>query len=192
MPRRRQDLVTAPGLAKKLAQHGASSGPSAKKLALQAVKRPFWAIFPALGELFRARTHARPSRAKNFAHSAHKHGDDETDDTTARPQQGTAETGSTSAPKNCTKTPISRPQRRRRFQFHTGTSEQRSSRFQTTDPPRLQHPDTVLVTGDDTASTQIPHVIYRGHFSRHLINVEIPTMQIQCLNEAWRNYVRSC
>ena len=55
------------------------------------------------GELFRARTYIRPSRATNFAHSTQKHGDDETNNTTARPQQGTAETAITSAPENCTK-----------------------------------------------------------------------------------------
>ena len=37
-------------------------------------------------------------------------------------------------PKNAPKTPISRPQRRRWFQTHTGTSEQRRWRFQTTGP----------------------------------------------------------
>ena len=48
------------------------------------------------------------------------------------------------------------------------------------------------VGGDDTTASQISHVIYRGHFSRHPKNVAIPTMQIQCLNESSRNYVRSC
>ena len=37
--------------------------------------------------------------------------------------------------------------------------------------------------GDDTAASQISHVIYRGHFSIHPKNVAMPTMQIQCLNE---------
>ncbi len=55
------------------------------------------------GELFRARTHTRPSRANFFAHEVRQHGEIETNSTTARPQQGTIETGSTSAPKNCTK-----------------------------------------------------------------------------------------
>ena len=59
---------------------------------------------PPQGELIRTRTHTRPSRAKNFAHRTNKHGDAETNNTTARPpQQGTAETGITSAPENCTK-----------------------------------------------------------------------------------------
>ena len=37
--------------------------------------------------------------------------------------------------------------------------------------------------GDDTAASQISHVIYRGHYSIHPKNVAMPTMQIQCLNE---------
>ena len=42
------------------------------------------------------------SGAKNFAHRTQKHGDVETTDTTVYPQQGTTETGITSAPTNCT------------------------------------------------------------------------------------------
>ena len=42
-------------------------------------------------------------RANFFAHKARQRGDLETDNTTARPQQGTAETGITSAPEKCTK-----------------------------------------------------------------------------------------
>ena len=55
------------------------------------------------GELFRARTHIMPGRAKNIAHEARQHGDIETNNTTARPQQGTYETRITSAPEKHTK-----------------------------------------------------------------------------------------
>ena len=89
--------------AKKLAQHGPSSCISAKKLAQQAKKRRFWGVLSVQGELFRARTHTRPSRANFFAHEARQHGDVETNNTTARPQQGTTETDITSAPEHCTK-----------------------------------------------------------------------------------------
>ena len=89
--------------AKKLAQHRPSSGSSAKKLAQHARKRQFWAIVSAQGKLFRARAHIRPSRANFFAHEARQRGDVETTNTTARPQQGSLETGITSAPENCTK-----------------------------------------------------------------------------------------
>ena len=46
--------------------------------------------------------------------------------------------------------------------------------------------------GDDTTTSQMSHVIYRGHFSRCPKNVAIPTTQMQCLNESSRNYVRNC
>ena len=52
------------------------------------------------GELFRAHAHIRPRRENFFAHKARQHGDVETTNTTARPQQGTAETNDTSAPEN--------------------------------------------------------------------------------------------
>ena len=45
--------------------------------------------------------------------------------------------------------------------------------------------------GDDTTTSQISHVIYRGHFSRCPKNVAIPTIQMQCLNNSSRNYVRN-
>ena len=45
----------------------------------------------------------RYCRANFFAHKARQHGDVETTNTTARPQQGTAETDITTAPENCTK-----------------------------------------------------------------------------------------
>ena len=103
--------------AKKLAQHTPSSGISAKKLAQHARKRGFGAIFRALGELFRARTLTRPSRANFFAHRTRPRanfetnntspatdaGQHETAGTTARPQQATIETGNTTATGKCTK-----------------------------------------------------------------------------------------
>ena len=55
------------------------------------------------GELFRAHAHIRPRRANFFAHKARQHGDTETTNTTAHPQQGNSETDNTTAPKNCTK-----------------------------------------------------------------------------------------
>ena len=91
-----------------------------------------------LGELFRARTHTRPSRATNVAHEARQHGDIETNNTTAHRQQGTTETAITSAAESAAKTPISQPQRRWRFHLHTLTSEQRRRWFQTTRPPGRQ------------------------------------------------------
>ena len=89
--------------ATKFARHGSSRGVSAKILAQHAKKPRFSPVLGLQGELFRAHTHARPSRAKNFAHRTHKHGDIETNDTTARPQDGAVETDDASAPEKCTK-----------------------------------------------------------------------------------------
>ena len=55
------------------------------------------------GDLFHAHAHIRPRRANFFAHKARQRSDVETTNTTARPQQGSLETGITSTPENCTK-----------------------------------------------------------------------------------------
>ena len=112
-----------------------------EKLAQRAIKRQFLAIVSTQSELFHARTHIRPSRATNIAHSTQKHGDVETNNTTARPpNKGPLKPASPLLPENAPKTPISHPQRRWRFQPHTDTREQRRQWFQTTGPPRLQGP----------------------------------------------------
>ena len=85
--------------------------------------------------------------------------------------------------KNAPKTPNSHPQRRCRFHLRLGRRPQRRQRFQTSGPPSRQGQTAVPVGGDDTTTTHISHVIYRGHFSRHPKNVAIPTTHIQCLNE---------
>ena len=88
----------------KLAQRAPSSGISAKKLAQRARKQHLLPILGLRGELFHAHAHtAGPSRATNIARRTQKHGDIETNNTTAHPQQGTCETRITSAPENCTK-----------------------------------------------------------------------------------------
>ena len=147
---------------------------------------------PAQGELFRARTHIRPSRATNVAHRTQKHSDDETNNTTAHPQHGAAETDDTFAPEKRTKNAhfspakaiaVSNPHR------HKQAKAIAVSNHRATSPatPRRSARGRLLAAtpmgGDDTAAGQISHVIYRGHFSRHPKNVAMPTMQIQCLNE---------
>ena len=82
-------------------------------------------------------------------------------------------------------------QRRRRFQPRLGRRPQRRRRFQTTGPAGLQGQTAVPMDRDDTTDTQMSHVIYRGHFSRHPKNIAIPTIQIQCLNKPQGNYVRN-
>ena len=57
----------------------------------------------AQGELFRARSHSRPSRENFFVHGILPRSDFETNNTNARPQQGSLETGITSARVNRTK-----------------------------------------------------------------------------------------
>ena len=74
-----------------------------KNVARRAIKRQLLAIVSTQGELFRARTRITPSRARIIAHEARQHGDVETNNTTAHPQQGTYETGITSAPEKHTK-----------------------------------------------------------------------------------------
>ena len=107
-------------------------------------------------------------------------------------------------PKNAPKTPIShpqrrwrfqsrlgrRPQRRRRFHSDTDTGAQRRRRFQTSWPPGRQG-QAAVPTGSNAPASQISHVIYRGHFSRHPKSVAIPTTHIQCLNKPQGNYVRN-
>ena len=63
------------------------------------------------------------------------------------PNKGPLKLPSPLHPKTAPNTPISHPQRRSRFQSHTGTSKQRRSWFQTTGPPRLQHPHAAPVGG---------------------------------------------
>ena len=75
---------------------------------------PFWAcranffaltptIRPRRANFFAHRCRSGRCRAKNIAHRTQKHGDVETNNTTAHPQQGTYETGITSAPEKHTK-----------------------------------------------------------------------------------------
>ena len=77
-------------------------------------------------------------------------------------------------PKTGPKTPVFLPQRRWRFQSHTDTSEQRRSRFQTTGPSRLQHPNAVPVGGGETAAPK-----FRMQFDWVKIQQGLKTLQFQ-------------
>ena len=57
-----RDLIKVPEVATKFAQQTPLPPAPAKKLARQAPKRPFWAILPAQGELFRAHAAYRATR----------------------------------------------------------------------------------------------------------------------------------
>ena len=107
----------------KLALHAPSHRMCGIKLALLAQKGPIWRVLRAHGELCTAVTANKPCRENFFARREQKHGDVETDDASARPQQGTIETGITTAPENCTKnahfsptkaTVVSNPHRHKR------------------------------------------------------------------------------
>ena len=106
------------------------------------------------------------------------------------PEQQPLKPPSPLRPKTAPKQPISHLQRRWRFQLRLGRHPQRRWRFQT-GPPGRQGQAAVPTGSNDTTASQISHVIYRGHFSRHPKNVAIPTMQIQCLNKSQGNYVRN-
>ena len=111
----------APGI--NLAQHTPSHRMCGIKFALLARNGSFWRVLRVHGELSTVFATNKPSRANFFARSAQKHGDDETNDTTAHPKQGTAETDDTSAPEKRTKnahfsptkaTVVSNPHRHKR------------------------------------------------------------------------------
>ena len=138
------------------------------------------------GELFRARTHIRSSRANFFAHRTPPvatlqpmtplqplmQASMKPPSPLHAPEQRPLKPPSPLQPKNAPKTPISQPQRRRRFQLrlgrrpqrrrrfqpHTGTSAQRRWRFQTTGPPGRQSQAAVPV-GGGWASPQHPWAI---------------------------------
>ena len=118
---------------------------------------PFWHVLGAQGELFRAHTHARPSMAKYFAHSTQRHGEIETDDTTARPQQGTAETGITSASENCTKYSHFSPAKATAVSDHRAASPAAPTRG-TRGRAWLRHPWAVAGPCRTTSRRAEPHV----------------------------------
>ena len=62
-------------------------------------------------------------------------------------------------PKTAPKTPISRPQRRWRFQSHTDTSEQRRRWFQTTGPPGRQGQAAVPAGPEAMSGPAISHMV---------------------------------
>ena len=131
-----------------------------EKLAQRAIKRQFLAIVSTQSELFHARTHIRPSRATNIAHSTQKHGDVETNNTTARPPNtGPLKPTTPLRPKTAPKTPISHPQRRWRFHTHAGTSKQRRQGFQTTGPPGRQGQAAAPAGPEAMSGPAISHLV---------------------------------
>ena len=101
-----------------------------EKLAQHAIKRPFWAILSTQGELFRAHPHIRPRRANFFAHRAQHSATVKPPSPLLAPEQQPLKPTTPLRPKNAPKTPVSHPQRRWRFQSHTGTITERRQGFQ--------------------------------------------------------------
>ena len=110
-------------------------------------------MLPISGVMLPAEGPSHQARGStNFAHSTQKHGDDETNNTTAHPRHGTVETNDTSAPEKCTKNAHFSPAKATTVSNHRATSP--------------AAPDAAPVGSDNTSASQISHVIYPGHFSR--------------------------
>ena len=84
-----------------------------------------------LGELFRARAHSWPSRAKKVAYSALRRRALKPTTPMLAPEQQPLKPSTPLHPETAPKTLVSRPQRRWRFQSHACTHKQRRWRFQT-------------------------------------------------------------
>ena len=102
-----------------------------------------------LGELFRARAYSWPSRAKKVAYSALRRGTLKPTTPMLAPEQQPLKPATPLQPKDAPKTPISHPQRRRRFQSRLGRHPQRRQGFQTTGPAGRQGQAAVPVGGGE-------------------------------------------
>ena len=159
--------------AKILAQRGRSSGISAKILAQRAIKRQFLAIVSTQGELFvLAPTSGRAGR--QISRTGRRNMATLIPTTPLHaPNTGPLKPPSPLRPKNAPKTPISHPQRRWRFQTHTGTSKQRRQGFQlrlslreqrrqgfhTTGPPGRQGQAAVPAGPEAMSGPAISHLV---------------------------------
>ena len=118
-----------------------------EKLAQHAIKRQLWAFLSSQGEHFRTRTHIAHA-GRTFSRTGHSHVPTMKPMTPLQPlmqasmkppapllapKQRPLKPATPLQPKNAPKTPISRPQRRWRFQPHAHTSEQRRHRFHARD-----------------------------------------------------------
>ena len=130
-------------------------------------------------------------RANCFAHEARQHGDIETNNTTAHPQQGTAETGTTSAPEKCTKYTHFAPAKAMAVSVEARPASAKAMTVSDKRPTWPTEPGGGAHGQQRHHRHPNSHVIYRAHFSRHHKNVAIPTMQIHYLNKPQGNYVRN-
>ena len=144
-------------------------------------------------------------RATNFAHRTQKHGDIETNDTTARPQQGTAETDVTSAPKNCTKNAhfspakavaVSIPRRHKRAKAMAVSIEAQPARAKATGVSHHRATSPAAPRRDTHGRRrhrrpQISHAIRLEEVSTMSENVAIPTLLIHDSKESRGNCMRN-
>ena len=144
-------------------------------------------------------------RATNFAHRTQKHGDIETNNTTARPQQGTAETDVTSAPKNCTKNAhfspakamaVSIPRRHKRAKAVTVSVEAQPARAKATGVSHHRATSPAAPRRDTHGRRrhrrpQISHAIRLEEVSTMSENVAIPTLLIHDSKESRGNCMRN-
>ena len=159
-----------------------------------------WANFFALTPTI------RPSRANFFAHEAQQHSDIETNNTTARPQQGSLETGITSAPKNCTKNAHFTPAKATTVSVEARPAPAKAMTVST--PYRYQQAKATPVSGERAAWSTGPrcntrgrqrglalgksHAIRLGEVSTKDGNTAITTLLIHGSKEFQGNCMRNC
>ena len=171
-----QHEAFAGSLAKKFARQPALLGASAKKFARQAIKRHFWGIFRALGELFRAHANNKPRR-ENFV-----------PDPGPVPVQNSPRTQPGGPTRYKTlparpKYPFSahfEPAGRVLYRFHHHQAEQGEK----------SHAPTPHLT-PVTCPPPIPHAIHLNELSTKPRNVAIPTITIQISKYSQGNCMRN-
>ena len=128
-------------------------------------------MLPISGVMLPAEGSSHQARGStNFAHSTQKHGDDETNNTTAHPRHGTVETNDTSAPEKCTKNAHFSPAKATTVSNHRATSPAAPRRGARGQRQHLRQPN--FARNLSWSFFEMPE------------NVAIPTMQIQCFNES--------
>ena len=116
----------------------------------------------------------------------------ETNNTTARPQQGTAETAITFAPENCTKNAHFSPAKAMAVSIPRRHQRAKATRVSDNRPPGRQGQAAVPAGDDDTTASQISHAIRLEEVSTTSENVAIPTLLIHDSKESRGNCMQNC
>lgn len=160
--------------AKKFAQHNPSTSIFAKKFAQQAIKRHFWGIYRALGELFRVHARSGPSRenfiphagplpAQNCPHSWSRRAIAEENYPGTHPRRAQPVHNSPSTPQNADFGPFC-ASRENFVPLPPPTTRSERKKSRTNTPPPHQR-----------APLHISHAIQLHELSTKLRNVAIPT-----------------